>query len=137
MSKSIVIMLVEDSPSDRELTQLALQRAKLTNDLIFAEDGEEALELLEDPSVARPDLILLDLNMPGMDGREFLKRVKSDDRYRTIPVVVLTTSGDDSDISAAYASYCSGYVKKPIDINSMVRIVSALDNYWFSIVKLP
>lgn len=137
MSRSIVLMLIEDSPSDRELARLALTRAKVSNLLLTAEDGEEALELLNDPEVPRPDLILLDLNMPGMDGREFLTLVKAHEDFRTIPVVVLTTSDSDEDIEQAYRSYCSGYVTKPIDLASLQQVVAAIDNYWFAIVKLP
>lgn len=137
MSDPIVIMLVEDNPSDRELTRLALTRAKLVNRVLMAEDGEEALELLADPDVPRPDLILLDLNMPGMDGRELLKRLKESPEYCTIPVVVLTTSESADDVDDAYRHFCSGYITKPIGLDSMHRIVQAIDGYWFAIVKRP
>lgn len=116
---------------------MGLRRLRFANELVMAEDGESALELLEDPSQAEPDLILLDLNMPGMDGMEFLERVKGSDDLRHIPVIVLTSSIAPDDIYGAYSRYCAGYIRKPVDIAGLSKIVDAIDGYWFAIVQLP
>jgi two-component system, chemotaxis family, response regulator Rcp1 len=137
MTELVKIMLVEDNPGDRELTRLAMTRLKFANELIMAEDGEEALEILDRPEAGRPHLILLDLNMPGMDGMEFLTRVKAHAVHKTIPVIVLTSSGAHDDIDGAYRRHCAGYIRKPVDLAGLTKIVQAIDGYWFAIVDLP
>ena len=136
-TRSITLMLVDDNPADRELTKLALSRVKLVNGVLMAEDGQEALDILEDPDQPVPDLILLDLNMPGMDGREFLKTVKEDARFKHIPVIVLTTSDASEDIDQSYQNHSAGYIQKPVGLDGLTKVVQALDGYWFAIVKLP
>lgn len=137
MTELVRIMLIEDNPGDRELTRMGMARLKFANELMMAEDGEEALEMLDDPNFDRPDLILLDLNMPGMDGFEFLTRVKAHAAHKTIPVIVLTSSGAHDDIDGAYRRHCAGYIKKPVDLRGLSKIVQAIDGYWFAIVELP
>ncbi len=137
MTELVKIMLVEDNPGDRELTRMGMARLKFANELVMAEDGEEALEMLEDPDISRPDLILLDLNMPGMDGMEFLTRIKAHAVHKTIPVIVLTSSGAPDDIDGAYRRHCAGYIRKPGDMEGLAKIVDAIDGYWFAIVELP
>ncbi len=135
--RALNILLVDDSPSDRALVELALGQIKLLNHLQMAEDGEEALALLREPGNERPDLILLDLNMPGMDGREFLRVVKADDDLCTIPVVILTSSVADDDVAGSYRNHCAGYVRKPVDLDGLVRVVQGISDYWFAIVVPP
>ncbi len=137
MGEPLKILLVEDNPSDQELTLLAFERLKIVNPLICAEDGEEALDILESSLGALPGLILLDLNMPGMDGREFITTVKADPRFLKIPVVVLTSSGAAEDIDVAYRQHCAGYIRKPVDLEGLMRVVRIIDQYWFEIVALP
>lgn len=137
----IEILLVEDSPGDVRLTQEALADAKIRNRLSVVNDGIEALAFLqgtgEYQDVPRPDLILLDLNMPRMDGREFLATVKNDDRLKTIPIVVLTTSAADADILKSYELHASCYITKPVDLEQFITVVAGIEEFWFSIVKLP
>ena len=137
----IEILLVEDSPGDVRLTIEALADAKISNKISVASDGIEALSLLrregEFKDAARPGLILLDLNMPRMDGREFLEIVKNDDEYRNIPVVVLTTSQADSDILKSYNLRANCYITKPVDLDQFMVVVQSIQEFWLSIVKLP
>jgi CheY-like chemotaxis protein len=137
----VEILLVEDNPSDVILTQIAMRQCKIANNLQIARDGEEALQLLrgEGPFAGkpRPDLILLDLNLPRMDGRELLSVIKSDPGLRTIPVVVLTTSAEERDVVESYALHANAYIAKPIDMDQFVRVVKAVDDFWFGIVTLP
>jgi CheY-like chemotaxis protein len=133
------ILLVEDNPSDVLLTQIAIKQCKLLNSLHVAEDGEDALAFLrrESPHVGapRPDIILLDLNLPRMDGRELLAIIKKDPQLRTIPVVVLTTSDAETDVVQSYALHANAYITKPVDMNQFVRIVKGIDDFWFGIVR--
>ena len=138
---SIEILLVEDNPGDVALTRAALQDLKVANSLNVVGDGDAALAFLrrkgEHEQAPRPDLVLLDLNLPGKDGREVLEEVKADPDLRRIPVVVLTTSSADEDLLTAYNSYANCYITKPIDLRGLTKIVASIEEFWFSIVRLP
>ena len=135
------ILLVEDSPSDAALTRKALARGRLVNRLHHVRDGVECMQFLrrEGPygKAPRPDLILLDLNMPRMDGREVLKAVKANEDLARIPIVVLTTSGEEADVLAAYDAHTNAYIVKPVDLKKFFDVVTQIDQFWFQIVKLP
>ena len=137
----ITILMAEDDVQDQILVKKAFQKARAINGLVFVNNGEELLQYLrrEGPfaTARRPDLILLDLNMPKMDGREALKEIKSDPDIRSIPVVVLTSSAADEDILRSYNLGASSYLQKPVTFEKMVEVVEALDKYWLGIVKLP
>lgn len=135
---------MEDDPGDQELTRRALQNERSRADLRIVDDGEEALlylrreERFSGPSCApRPDLILLDLNMPRMNGRELLQILKKDPDLGRIPVVVLTTSEQETDILRSYDLGCNSYIKKPVDMKQFVSAVQQFGNYWFDVVTLP
>ncbi len=140
-TRPIEILLVEDSPGDVTLTIEALRDAKVANNLHVARDGEEALRFLRKEGtfedVPRPDLMLLDLNMPKMGGREVLAAMRADERFKTIPVVVLTTSQSEDDVAAAYSLAANCYVAKPVDLDQFLEVVRAIDDFWLSLVKLP
>ncbi len=135
------ILLVEDSPGDVRLTMEALADAKISNNISVASDGIEALEYLRNEGkfadAKRPDLILLDLNMPRMDGRELLSIIKVDDDFRNIPVVVLTTSQSEVDILESYDLRANCYITKPVDLDQFLIVVNSIQEFWLSIVKLP
>lgn len=137
----IEILLVEDNLGDIRLTQEALKDSKLRNNLSVVQDGVEALAFLRQQgryaNVTRPDIILLDLNLPRKDGREVLAEIKEDDNLKRIPVVVLTTSSDEKDIYTSYNLHANCYISKPVDLNRFVEIVKAIEGFWFQIVKLP
>lgn len=140
----ITILMADDDEEDRMLTQKAFELNRLGNDLRFVEDGEDLLDYLHqrgkyaDPASApRPGLILLDLNMPRLDGREALAAIKSDPSLRRIPVVVMTTSEADQDIARSYDLGANSYVTKPVTFDSLAQVIKALDQYWFEIVALP
>jgi CheY-like chemotaxis protein len=139
--KLFEILMVEDSPSDALITREALDYAKLLHRLHVVEDGVRALAFLrrEGPyaQAPRPDLILLDLNLPRKDGREVLVEVKADDHLKTIPVVVLTTSRADEDILRAYGLHANCYITKPVDFVRFADVVRAIEHFWFTIVTLP
>lgn len=142
--KKAVILLVEDDPGDQELTRRALQHESIRINLRIANDGEQAMAYLlrngeyEDPVQSpTPDLILLDLNMPKMNGREVLIDLKKCQRLARIPVVVLTTSEQEADILRSYDLGCNSYIQKPVDIDQFVESVRQLGAYWFSVVTLP
>ena len=139
--RPIEILLVEDNPGDVRLTQEALGEAKVRNNLAVARDGVEALQYLrrETPfeAATRPDLILLDLNLPRKDGREVLAEIKADADLRRLPVVVLTTSSAEKDVLESYNLYANCYITKPVDLDQFVRIVSSIEDFWLTIVKLP
>ena len=142
--RKAVILLAEDDLGDQELTRRALQDDSLTVDLHIVEDGEEALSYLrregdyaEEHSAPRPDLVLLDLNMPRMSGRELLKVLKDDPDLSRIPVVVLTTSEQEADILRSYDLGCSSYIQKPVDMQQFTNAVRQLGRYWFEVVTLP
>lgn len=137
----IEILLVEDNPGDVRLTVEALKDSKLRNNLSVVSDGVRALAFLrrEAPytDAPRPDLILLDLNLPRKDGREVLEEIKQDDNLKRIPVVVLTTSNDEVDIIASYNRHANCYITKPVDLNRFIQIVKKIEDFWFYIVQLP
>lgn len=133
--RPIRILLVDDSASDRALVEAAFEESRLLNELVTAEDGEEAFEVLA--SGPRPQLILLDLNMPGMNGHEFLAEIKRRPGLSTIPVVVLTSSVAEDDVARSYENHCAGYIRKPVDLEGLVEVVSGLNQYWVAIVQLP
>ena len=138
---SIDILLVEDNPGDIRLTREALRDSKIRNTLAVVEDGVEAMAYLRREGaygdVPRPDIILLDLNLPRMDGREVLREIKADETLRRIPVVILTTSENEDDILRSYDLHANCYISKPVDFNRFITIVHTIENFWFSIVKLP
>lgn len=139
--KEVEILLVEDSKVDQKLIKTSFAKQKISNTLHIENCGEKALEYLSeckngDRQNMRPDLILLDLNMPGMGGKEFLRRIKEDDDLVTIPVVILTTSDSEQDILESYQMHAAGYVKKPVDLQEFYGVVTKLNTYWFSICKL-
>lgn len=143
-SRNAVILLVEDDPDDQEMTRRALRGSKLKNDLRIASDGEEALDYLkrrgaylQPKDAPRPDLILLDLNMPKLDGRAVLKEIKSDPQLRRIAVVVLTTSSQEEDILRSYDLGVNSYITKPVRMDGFVKAIRDLEEYWFNLVVLP
>jgi CheY-like chemotaxis protein len=139
--RTVEILLVEDNPGDVRLTVEALKEGKMSNHLQIARDGVEALEILRQQSeyadAERPDLILLDLNLPKMDGREVLSEIKRDPALRRIPVVVLTTSDAEQDIARSYDLHANCYITKPVDITQFIEIVKSIEGFWLTIVKLP
>jgi len=137
----IDILLVEDNPGDATLTTEALKDGRLSNRIHLAEDGVEALAFLHRNGkygdAPRPDLILLDLNLPRKDGREVLEEIKADEDLKRIPVVVLSTSGAEQDIIKSYDLHANCYVCKPVDLTQFMKIVRSIEDFWFSIVRLP
>jgi len=138
------ILLVEDSPEDYEATVRAFKRSGLKNPIYRCEDGENALDFLHrrgpyaDPERSpRPGVILLDLNLPGTDGREVLTEIKQDDQLKQIPVIVLTTSNDARDVESCYQAGANSYIQKPVDTEGFVRAIERLNGYWFEVVVLP
>jgi chemotaxis family two-component system response regulator Rcp1 len=140
-ARAIEILMVEDSPGDVRLTREALKGGKVLNRLHVVEDGIAALDFLyqrgSHQHAPRPDLILLDLNLPKMDGREVLARIKSDETLKLIPVVVLTTSQAEEDVLRAYRLNANCYVTKPVDLQQFNRIVQAIEEFWLTVVRLP
>jgi CheY-like chemotaxis protein len=139
--KPIEILLVEDNPGDVRLTQEALREGKIGNSLHVVEDGESAMAFVrregEFADMPRPDLILLDLNLPRMDGREVLAQIKADPDLKRIPVVVLTTSRAEEDVLKAYELNANCYITKPVDFEQFIKVVSAVEEFWLTIVRLP
>ena len=139
--KPALILLVEDNPADVDLTSWALSDARVSNHMHVAKDGVEALQFLrrEGPhaDARRPDLILLDLNMPRMNGYELLSHIKADPDLRRIPVIILSTSGADSDIVSSYDLHANCFLTKPVDLNDFIEIAKSIDRFWLSLVKLP
>lgn len=135
--KPISILLVEDDPGDVVLVREAFEHNKVRNELRVASDGVYALEQLRDESIALPDLILLDLNLPRMDGRELLSEIRADPRLTRIPVVVLTTSDAEADIVRSYELHANAYVTKPVDLQRFLGVVREIDNFFVAVVKLP
>ena len=135
------VLLVEDSPADARLTKEAFRDGKINNRLTVVTDGVEAMNYLRRQApyehATRPDLILLDLNLPRMDGREVLREIKNDPALHTIPVVILTTSEAESDIAAAYEYRANCYIQKPVDLPRFLEIVSVIEDFWLTVVKLP
>ena len=141
MLESAVILLVEDDPADVELTQYTIEKSKILIDLQVAGDGVEALAFLRREGkyadAPKPDLILLDLNMPRMDGRTFLAEMRADDKLKAIPVVVLTTSQTEEDIHKSYHLGANCYITKPVGLDEFTKVVNAVEDFWFTIVRLP
>jgi chemotaxis family two-component system response regulator Rcp1 len=137
----VEILLVEDNPGDVRLTQEALKEGKVYNNLHWAKDGVEALEFLQrrgkHANAPRPDIILLDLNLPKKDGREVLSVIKRDDELKQIPVVVLTTSKAEEDVLKSYELHANCYVTKPVDLEKFIHVVQSIDRFWLSVVTLP
>ncbi|MGH1485654.1 MAG: response regulator [Cellvibrionaceae bacterium] len=137
----IEILMVEDNPGDVELTREALATGKFRNNLHITEDGEKALDFLyqrgEFTNAPRPDLVLLDLNLPKVSGREVLADVKSNDKLMSIPVVVLSSSEDARDIEATYELNANSFVTKPVRIEDFLQVAQAIEHFWIEIVKLP
>jgi two-component system, chemotaxis family, response regulator Rcp1 len=141
MGRPIEILLVEDNPGDVRLTQEALKEGKVNNNMYVAYDGIEALAFLrreeKHEKAVRPDLILLDLNLPKMDGRELLAEIKDDDDLKRIPVVILTTSKAEEDVVKTYNLHANCYISKPVDLDQFIVVVKAIEGFWMTIVKLP
>ncbi len=137
----INILLVEDNPGDVRLTQEAFKFNKMNNNLQVAGDGVEAMAILrregEYANASRPDIILLDLNLPKKNGREVLAEIKADEKLKRIPVVILTSSANEEDILKAYDNYASCYVTKPVGFGEFIEVVRSIKDFWFTIVKLP
>ncbi len=140
-SRPIEILLVEDNPGDVRLTIEGLNEGKVRNNLHVARDGVEAMAFLrgegEFVGMVRPDLILLDLNLPRKDGREVLQELKSDPRLRTIPVVVLTTSRSEVDVLRSYELQANCYITKPVDLEQFITVVRSIEDFWLTVVTLP
>jgi CheY-like chemotaxis protein len=139
--KAVEILLIEDSPGDVRLTVEALKEAKVNNNLSVVPDGVEAMDFLRQKGsykdAIRPDLILLDLNLPRKDGREVLAEVKNDPQLKQIPVVVLTTSRSEQDVLQAYDLHANCYITKPVDFKQFMTVVKSIENFWLTVVKLP
>jgi len=143
-TRSLRILLVEDNPDDVAITRRALSKGSLENKVVVARDGQEALDLLKDrgafegaKAMPRPDLILLDLNLPRVDGREVLKEVKADRNLKRIPIVVLTTSERDEDILNSYGLGVNTYIRKPVNFDRFQEVIKTLHKYWVMVATLP
>lgn len=140
-SRPIEILLVEDNPADVRLTIEGLKEAKIANTLHAVNDGDAALDFLYRrkafASAERPDLVLLDLNLPGVDGRTVLKTIKNDDRLKVIPVVIITSSEAEADIIKSYEAHANCFISKPIDFAGFLHVVRSIENFWFTVVRLP
>ena len=139
--RSVEILLVEDNPGDVRLTQEALADARVVNTLHVVNDGEAAIKFLrgEPPNedAVRPDLMLLDLNLPRMDGRQVLEDVKADPALRLIPIVVLTTSEAEQDVLRSYELHANCYIRKPVDFDQFIEVIKSIEGFWFDVVTLP
>ena len=137
----IEILLVEDSPGDVRLTREAFKDARVLVNLQVAGDGEEAMAFLKREgkysSKPRPDIILLDLNLPKKDGRAVLAEIKEDPKLQTIPVVILTTSASEADVLKSYSLHANCYITKPVDLDGFLKVVKSIDGFWLSVVRLP
>ena len=135
------ILLVEDNPGDARLMEEALKEGKVRVNLHRAQDGEEALRFVrregEYSAAPRPDLILLDLNLPKRDGREVLQELKEDPRLKRIPIVVMTTSKSDEDVIKCYDLHANSYIQKPVNLDSFIEVIRSVENFWLTVVKLP
>ncbi len=141
LGKPIEILLVEDNKGDVGLIEEVFEEAKIRNIIHVAEDGEEAMLYLHGESKflgsPRPDIILLDLNLPKKDGREVLREIKEDGNLKNIPIVVLTTSNAEKDILGVYGLHANAYVTKPLDLDQFMKVVGSIKNFWLEVVKLP
>lgn len=138
---TIDILIVEDNAGDARLIKEVFKENKVVNSLYFVNDGVEAMEFLNGmgkyKGMLAPDLIILDLNLPRKDGREVLAEIKSDERFKHIPVVIMTISQLEEDILKSYNLHANCYVTKPIDLNQFVKVIQSIENFWFTVVKLP
>lgn len=140
LPQPIRIFLVEDNEGDIVLTKEALKEGKVRNEITVARDGAEAIQMMEDWHEADnslPDLILLDVNLPKMNGHEVLARLKQDHRFRHVPIVMLTTSSAETDIAKSYENHANCYITKPVELGDFFRVVAEIDAFWFNIVQLP
>jgi CheY-like chemotaxis protein len=139
--RSIEILIVEDNPGDIRLINEVLNENKIFSSVITVNDGVDAIDYLNArgkfKTATKPDLIILDLNLPRKDGREVLAEIKSDDRFKYIPVVVMTISQSEEDIFKSYNLHANCYVTKPIDLNQFIKVIKSIEEFWHSIVKLP
>jgi two-component system, chemotaxis family, response regulator Rcp1 len=139
--QTLQILLVEDSPSDAKLTAKTFKKAKILNNLHIVEDGVEAISFLRQEGIyadkPRPDIILLDLNLPRKDGREVLEEIKSDPNLSIIPVVVLTTSEDEKDILKSYQMHANCYLTKPVSFKEFMDMITKIEDFWLTVVRLP
>jgi CheY-like chemotaxis protein len=139
--RPVQILLVEDSPDDILLTEEALSDAKIANDLHPVMDGEAAMAFLrregEHAGAPRPDLVILDLNLPKKDGREVLEEIRQDPALTALPVIVLSTSAAVEDVAGSYAQHVNAYIQKPVDFDEFLRVIRSMEEFWLSIVKLP
>jgi two-component system, response regulator len=139
--KPKVILLVEDNPSDIDLTKRAIKKARIVNELVVAHDGQEALDYLFETAghetAPLPAVILLDLKLPGVDGLEVLRRVRGDNRTRRLPIVVLTSSREEQDIAASYDVGANSYIRKPVDFTQFAEAIAQLGMYWLVLNELP
>ncbi len=139
--KAVEILLIEDNPGDVRLTIEALKESKIMNNMHVADDGIEAMSFLKKEGIykdkPRPDLIILDLNLPRKDGREVLGEIKSEDSLKQIPIVILTTSEAEEDIIKSYELHANCYITKPVDMEQFIKVVKSVGDFWFSIVMLP
>lgn len=141
IGKPVEILMVEDNPGDARLMVEALKDGKVRNNITVVEDGVEAMAFLRKEgrykNALRPDLMLLDLNLPRKDGREVLEEVKSDENLKRIPVVILTTSEAEEDVLKSYGLHANCYITKPVDLDRFIKIVKSIEDFWFTVVKLP
>jgi len=141
MKKELIILLVEDNEGDIVLTVEALKEAKINNNVVVVRDGEEALNYLyrQGPyaHAELPDIILLDINLPRVDGKEVLGKIKNDEHLKFIPVVILTTSDSEKDIMESYVNHANCYITKPVDFNKFMQVVMMIKSFWITLVKLP
>ncbi len=139
--KEIEILLVEDNPGDVDLILMAFKESRLNNSINTMSDGQEALDYVfkrgKYANRSMPDIILLDINLPKVNGIEVLRLIKEDEIYRRIPVIILTTSDADRDIVEAYNQHANAYLNKPIDFNAFIDVVKSIESFWFTVVKLP
>lgn len=139
--KSVHILLAEDSEGDILLTKEAFEEARILNTLSVVTDGHEAICFLEKSgiytNVSRPDLILLDVNMPKKTGHEVLHFIKNDDRFKMIPVIMLTTSSSEKDIQSSYSNYVNCYIVKPVEVDNFLKVISTIEDFWLQITRLP
>lgn len=133
----INILLIEDNPDDAFLAQEVLRAAKFANEVVHVEDGEAAMEVLRDPARPRPDIVLLDLNLPRKDGRQVLAEMKAEPVLRRVPVIVLTTSAAETDVLHAYDNYVNAYVRKPLGFSELVDALRSIEDFWVGVVTLP
>jgi CheY-like chemotaxis protein len=141
MTNPINILLVEDNPADARLIKEVFKDTKIKNELYVVKDGVDAMALLNQENkhanISRPDVILLDLNLPRKDGREVLKELKEDDALKSVPIVVLTTSSAEEDIIRTYNNHANCYITKPVDFDQFLKVINAIEDFWLTVVSLP